>query len=376
MTRKLLTVDEFRSSAKEGARPEGTVLRFATEAPTELDNRTMRFVFSDASVDRSGDTISADGWDLTSFNKNPVALWAHDSFSPPIGRASNVGASKGKLIGDIEFMPPEISPFADSIYLMVKGGYLNAVSVGFIPLEYSFTSDKDRPYGIDFEKQELLEISVCPVPCNPNALGEARAKGIDTAPLREWAEKLLDFGGAVLVPRQLLEETFKAAKTPHTTRQKYLAAKAETPLAAPVELVAPEGKDMGDGTDEAVVPPPGYCGRSMGETCGMTNPSECAVHAAAMDNKAIQHKGGRRISSANADRLNKAVEHIQAVIGSNDPDGDGDNDTPGAGGDTDNDGGNAGNPGDADPFNFTSQRESAKKLLAETRAAQERDLTA
>jgi hypothetical protein len=66
------------------------------------------------------------------------------------------------------------------------------------------------------------------VPCNPNALQEAKSAGIDTGPLREWASRLLDDGGQVLVPRNLLEETFRQAKTPRTVRQKYLA-KSETP---------------------------------------------------------------------------------------------------------------------------------------------------
>jgi hypothetical protein len=105
---------------------------------------------------------------------------------------------------------------------------VKAVSVGFIPLEYSFVNSNERPFGIDFTKQELLEISVCPVPCNPNALQEAKAQGIDTGPLREWASKLLDEGGHVLVPRSVLEETFRQAKTPRSTRQKYLA-KSATP---------------------------------------------------------------------------------------------------------------------------------------------------
>jgi hypothetical protein len=131
-------------------------------------------------------------------------------------------------MGDIEFMSADISAFADSIYRMVKGGFIKAVSVGFIPLEWKFVSDNKRPYGIDFLKQTLLEISVCPVPCNPNALAEAKSAGIDTAPLREWASRLLDDGAQVLVPRNLLEETFRQAKTPRTVRQKYLA-KSATP---------------------------------------------------------------------------------------------------------------------------------------------------
>lgn len=225
MTRKLLTVDEFRVSAKDGAKPEGTVVRLAVADPevgTDA-SRKIRFVFSDGSIDRAGDSIDPAGWQTDTFNKNPVALWAHDSFSPPIGRASGVGPFGSKLMGDIEFMPADISQFADSIYKMVRAGYVKAVSVGFIPLSWVFSKDKDRPYGIDFTKQELLEISVCPVPCNPNALQEAKAQGIDTGPLREWASKVLDEGGHILIPRNLLEETFRQAKTPRTVRQKYLA---------------------------------------------------------------------------------------------------------------------------------------------------------
>jgi HK97 family phage prohead protease len=234
MTRKLLTIDEFRASARQGGKPEGAVVRLATAEPELVsqdggqDSRKLRFVFSDGTVDRAGDSIDPKGWQTSSFMDNPVALWAHDSYSPPIGRASNVLTVADKLMGDIEFMTADISPFADSIFRMIKAGFIKAVSVGFIPLEWKFSSDAKRQFGIDFTKQELLEISVCPVPCNPNALQEAKSAGIDTAPLRDWAVKLLDGVGSVMVPRSLLEETFRQAKTPRSVRQKYLA-KSETP---------------------------------------------------------------------------------------------------------------------------------------------------
>lgn len=228
MTRKLLTVDEFRSAARTGARPDGTVLRLTSADPVAAadGSRRVRFTFSDGTIDRAGDSIDPKGWVLDNFNKNPVILWAHDSWSPPIGRGVDVSAAGDALVGDVDFMPPEINGFADTVYRMVKAGYIKAGSVGFLPLEWTFVNDKDRPYGINFEKQELLEFSICPVPCNPNALQEARSKGIDTAPLAEWAERLLDRGGSVLVPRDFLAETFKAAKTPKATRQKYLRPKA------------------------------------------------------------------------------------------------------------------------------------------------------
>src|SRR5712664_3216560 len=105
MTRKLLTIDEFRATAKDGSRPEGPVFRVAVADPVAAaDSRNIRFVFSDATVDRSGDSIDQAGWKTDSYRDNPVALWSHDSSSPPIGRSSNVGTVSGKLMGDIEFM--------------------------------------------------------------------------------------------------------------------------------------------------------------------------------------------------------------------------------------------------------------------------------
>lgn len=211
----LIDIEAFRASAKGGARPEASILRTttATPVPATDGSRVIRFCFSDGTVDRSGDSINPKGWDTSAFEANPVALWAHTSWDPPIGRASNLAVEGKRLMGDIEFADAEIYDFADTVYRLVKGRYLNAVSVGFIPREWSFVSEADRPFGIDFTKQELLEISVCPVPCNPNALLEARSTGIDTSALVGWAEKVLDGGGSVMIPKAELEALRAAART-------------------------------------------------------------------------------------------------------------------------------------------------------------------
>jgi HK97 family phage prohead protease len=198
MSRKLLSTADFKLLAQSGGRPDGLVARLSTDPITEVSGkaRTLRFCFSDGSVDRAGDTIDPKGWQLSEFNRNPIALWAHDSAAPPIGRASNVAVVGKRLMGDIEFAPAETYEFADTIYKLLKGKFLSAVSVGFNPLDWTFAEDKSRPYGIDFKRQELMEISVCPVPCNANALVEARAAGINTRLIAEWAEKVLDTGGS------------------------------------------------------------------------------------------------------------------------------------------------------------------------------------
>ena len=163
-------------------------VRFATvgEPVAVADNsRAFTFVFSDESVDRYGDVIQARGWDLANFNANPVALFGHDAGTVEnvIGAAKNVRVSGDKLVGDIEFMPADVNPNAEAVYQMVKGGWLKTVSVGFAPIEWKAAKDKSRPGGVDFVKQELLEISIVPIPANPNALIQAKAAGIDLARL-------------------------------------------------------------------------------------------------------------------------------------------------------------------------------------------------
>ena len=179
-----LDLAAFRRAALAGgaAKVPGLV-RLAPAAELQIlgDTRVMSFVFSDGNVDRYGDTIDARGWVLDSFNANPVALFGHDANTVEnvIGRARNVRIEGNRLVGEIEFMEATVNPNAEAVFQMLKAGFLNAVSVGFQPLDWQLSKDKSRPQGIDFKKQELLEISVVPIPANPTALVQARAAGIE-----------------------------------------------------------------------------------------------------------------------------------------------------------------------------------------------------
>src|SRR4051812_46291200 len=210
---ELLTADAFRVAAKDGAQPDCRLLRSMPGEPEQdLSNpNTFRFTCSDESEDLVSDVIKQSGWmNLKEFEeKNAVGLWAHDSSKPPIGRWKNIAVIAGKLKGDLEFIPEEIYPFAGMLAKMVKGGFLNAVSVGFAPVEWEYSKDKKRPNGMNFLKQKLLEISLCPVPCNQNAIIDARSAGIDTGPLSEWAEKILDGQGRISLQKSFVEELFR-----------------------------------------------------------------------------------------------------------------------------------------------------------------------
>jgi HK97 family phage prohead protease len=211
--KKFASVDEFRAAARTGRAGGLAVQRVATSEVTEVPSsaRTLRFCFSDGSVDRVGDAIDPAGWDLTEYRANPVVLWAHQAIEPPIGRGSNVSVIADRLMGNVTFADADAYEFADTIFRLAKGGFINAGSVGFLPLEWDFSQEKDRPFGINFRRQSLLEFSVCPVPANPNALAEARAKGIDTAPLTAWARRVLAGSAPAPGQRAALEQQWARA---------------------------------------------------------------------------------------------------------------------------------------------------------------------
>jgi HK97 family phage prohead protease len=175
--RKFVDRQRFRELAERGD-AAGVAVQLPASVLRAGGDDLVRFVLSDGTVDRMGDRIDPDGWNLTAYRKNPVVLWAHDALAPPIGRLHNIASDGTRLIGDVEFAAAEIYPFAATICRMVKTGYINAGSVGFLPIEYSLAKDRDRPLGIDFHQQELLEFSIVPVPANQNALAQACAKGL------------------------------------------------------------------------------------------------------------------------------------------------------------------------------------------------------
>jgi HK97 family phage prohead protease len=156
---------------------------------TALAPRVLRFIGSDESVDRVGDVVSVDGWNVKGYLNNPVVLFNHD-YSKPVGKAQAVRINKRdkRLEFDVYFptteelssdpkMPSEHALFIDTVYNMYKGGYLSAVSVGF-------KGEKAEPipgsFGMKFLEQELLELSLVAVPANANALATAKSYGIHT----------------------------------------------------------------------------------------------------------------------------------------------------------------------------------------------------
>ena len=156
--------------------------------------RIIIFRGSDESVDRMGDIIRVDGWNLKDYRKNPVFLDGHSYTLLPIGKALKVwkdsndsGAPNGKSLKFAIYFPTaEVSQKSDDVFKLYKAKVLNAVSVGFKSSKVNNPSSPEErkelglgPYGWEFLKQSLLELSAVTVPANQNALQVKSAEHLE-----------------------------------------------------------------------------------------------------------------------------------------------------------------------------------------------------
>ena len=163
---------------KKEVRPDGkleTPVAFRQFVPfqktenAEKQDDVFSFVFSSFALDRAGERIDCNGWELEQYLENPVVLWAHNSDIPAIGYAENLICNTD-LRGDVRFNPKEIDEFGWSIGQRIKFGSIKCGSVGFLVKELEFLEDeKNEERSVIFRKMELLEFSICNVPANPEA---------------------------------------------------------------------------------------------------------------------------------------------------------------------------------------------------------------
>lgn len=136
------------------------------------DDDAMEFVASSPKVNRYGFALRTDGWLVDNFNANPVILWHHLDFIPPIGRGRAVkGASE--LTTRITW--DRSDPLGARVEQKYRDGFLNAVSVGF-----DFVDKGGKPLGAwwnlsaeqirDEAFYDLAEVSAVPVPADASAL--------------------------------------------------------------------------------------------------------------------------------------------------------------------------------------------------------------
>ena len=134
-----------------------------------LGERQILVIASDPTLDRTKDVMKPEGVVLDNYRENPIVLASHDPRSP-IGTAA-VAVKNNRVEALIDFAPKGVSVKADEYCGLAKAGVLRAVSVGFDPIDF----EPNKSGGYDFNKWELMELSLVSVPANPGARIIARS---------------------------------------------------------------------------------------------------------------------------------------------------------------------------------------------------------
>lgn len=143
-------------------------------------NHIVEGVFSSQNEDRHGEVVVQNGWILQNYLKNPVVLWAHQHDTFPIAKMISIGVDQNnQLSGKMQFAVDEYE-FAATAFALIKGGFLSAFSAGFMNNKYQIDQENGVTYLVE---NELLEVSVVPIPANQLAL--AKTKGINVGSMEE-----------------------------------------------------------------------------------------------------------------------------------------------------------------------------------------------
>jgi len=211
--RQILSLDEFYRKALAAKQKTGPGIvagsvevmetLIAQVEPDPSNERRMTFTVATAETNRNDWKLNPQGWHLENYAKNPVMLWTHNdgswldsgSHGLPFAKAERTWLDRDFLKvrclwvekGDIT---GEAGELCESVLRLYRKGYLNAVSAGWIPLDWEFV-EVESGWEIMCKEQELVEISFVPIPAEPNALREAASAGINVAPVRRWARAVL-----------------------------------------------------------------------------------------------------------------------------------------------------------------------------------------
>lgn len=150
---------------------------------------------TDSSIDKDNEIVNPKGLDWSAFQKNPVVTLNHNYYQPPIGKSiwqnltKNTWKAKTIYMERPESLPVDKEWIPDTVWHMIKSGYMPAKSIGFLPTKgHSPTAEEIsndhslRKCSFIFDEAKIYEYAACYIGSNDNALVEDVAKGIIKMP--------------------------------------------------------------------------------------------------------------------------------------------------------------------------------------------------
>lgn len=155
--------------------------QFDASFTLDKDSREFISVISTDAIDRVGDVMIPKGLRKKNYSGNPVVLFNHDT-NIPIGVCRWIKPEGNKLIAKTYIT--DKTQFGRDVFGLLQDGIIGAMSISFTPLNVGLPTSKElkeRPELVNATKiireWELLEYSIVTIPCNPECLALAVAKG-------------------------------------------------------------------------------------------------------------------------------------------------------------------------------------------------------
>jgi len=200
----------------------------------------VEYIASDETLDSYREIIRAEGWRFDHFRKNAPFVDSHNYYTLEnlVGKVVDFEVRRKQLVEFVQWaIDVAENKLAQLGWKMTVAGYLKAVSVGFQPVKWVSSwqaqNPQDRPawiaqlkeLGLDetasvrtiYTEQQQIELSVCIIGANPNALAKAyKADVLKEADLelisRELAKRetasLADSPDAAELARHRAQEQF------------------------------------------------------------------------------------------------------------------------------------------------------------------------
>lgn len=131
-----------------------------------IDEDTVEVVASTGTINRLRERVRAKAWRVDNYLNNPVVLWSHDWDLFPIAKTVSLEVKEDQMVHRMVFSPLEMGQQAK---ILVREGFLNAVSYGFIINAFEIKKEQGQEIR-EVTDAEILELSWVNVPADAGAL--------------------------------------------------------------------------------------------------------------------------------------------------------------------------------------------------------------
>ena len=215
--------DWISLQAKRAAYGSDFVQKSYADADLEVKNGEIIAVVSTDSIDREGEIVLPKGVDLSDFRKQPGVYLEHNTDALPLGPCVWIKAEPKRIIAKYRIVE-NASPEHKAISELVKAGALRSHSIGFLSANPSAPSAQELRFHPEWQgakkihrSTKMLEFSLTGMPCNPDAVALAVAKG-------GFSERFVKALGGVSQETKEGTATAQVEMNTHDARELYATA--------------------------------------------------------------------------------------------------------------------------------------------------------